>query len=607
MSVATARVHIPDSTANSNAAQRLFDEGFALHAQGRLAQAQALYEQVLAIEPGHFGALHMTGVIAYQSKDPQRSVDLIGRALENNSRDAAAYYNHGVALQALGQHTAAAVSYERAIALKAGYADAHNNLGIALQELGRFDAALQSFERALALQPDHVRGHNNLGNARRALNHPQAAVECYERALALAPAYAEAHDNRGVALADLDSCEAALAGHERALALDPGRAGAYYNRGNALRDLRRYECALQSYGRALILAPGEILVHINRGNALRELKRYEAALAAYQQALALDTQNASAHLNSALCLLQLGNYARGWEEYEWRWREAQTDTDRRDYPQPLWLGAPPLAGKSILLHSEQGLGDTLQFCRYLPLLARAGAHVLLEVQPPLAPLFAGFEGAALVLPRGTPLPAFDYHCPLLSLPLAFRTELDDIPLGIPYIRSDAARVSAWSGTLGAKVRPRIGVAWSGSAKHTNDRNRSIALAQLLPMFSANVEWISLQQEVRVADAQVLAAHPEIHHYGEQFTNFADTAALLELMDLVVTVDTVVAHLAGAMGKPVWILLPYNSDWRWLLDREDSVWYPSARLFRQPEIGDWASVMLRVSEELDRRYCTAGAR
>jgi hypothetical protein len=248
------------------------------------------------------------------------------------------------------------------------------------------------------------------------------------------------------------------------------------------------------------------------------------------------------------------------------------------------------------------LGDTLQFCRYAKEVAALGANVLLEVRSALVPLLAGMEGVTRVLQEGSPLPAFDYHCPLMSLPLAFKTDLHNIPSSrIPYIRSDAARVAAWREKLGIRTKPRVGLVWSGSIAHKNDGNRSMALAEILPLVCDWAEWVSLQKDLSESDAALLASRADIRHVGGELKDFADTAALVELMDVVVTVDTSVAHLAGAMGRPVWILLPWNPDWRWLLDREDSVWYPTARLFRQPAIGDWAIPVRRLREELERQF------
>lgn len=460
----------------------------------------------------------------------------------------------------------AAALLSRAVGVNPHHADAHNNRGVVLRALGQHEAALASYERAIALEPQIAEPCNNRGNVLCDLRRYAEALRSFAWAIALEPHYAEAHSNRGIVHAALSERAAALESHEQAIAYKPDYASAYSN------------C----------------------GVARAEIGCRAAAIECYERAIALNPQDASVHVNLALSWLQVGDFARGWQEHEWRWQDEQHRSDRRDYAQPRWLGVEPLQGKTILLYCEQGAGDTLQFCRYVKHVAALGARVVLEVQPELLPLLAGVEGAALVLPRGAPLPAFDCHCALLSLPLAFRTELNDIPGGVPYLYSDAARVALWQGKLGQKTRPRIGLAWSGNPLHKNDRNRSIALSELLPLISERFEWVSLQQEVRAADAAVLAAHSEVRHFGGQLKDYADTAALVELMDVVVTVDTSVAHLAGAMGKTVWILLPFNSDWRWLLGRADSVWYPAARLYRQPAFGDWASVIQRVCVELEQK-------
>ena len=306
----------------------------------------------------------------------------------------------------------------------------------------------------------------------------------------------------------------------------------------------------------------------------------------FERAIHRRPDHAAAHWNLADCRLLLGDFERGWQEYEWRWKRDQREIKQREFPQPRWSGAEALAGRTILLHSELGLGDTLLFCRYAKEVAARGARVVLEVQPPLVTLLAGLAGVAQIVASGDPLPVFDCHCPLMSLPLAFRTHLGTVPADVPYVRSDPARVAQWRSRLGASAKPRVGLVWSGSVALRNDQ-RSMALADMLPLVDDRAEWVSLQKELRDADREDLASRAAIRHLGDELRDFSDTAALVDLMDLVVTVDTSVANLAGAMGKKVWILLPYNPhDWRWMLTREDSAWYPTARLFRQPAPGDW---------------------
>ena len=411
----------------------------------------------------------------------------------------------------------------------------------------------------------------------------------------------ETHYNRANVLRRLNRHADALDSYGRALALRPDFGGARNNRGATLMDLQRHIEAVEDYDRAIALDPGHANAHFNRGNALRDLHRHGEAVESYERAIALRPDFADARWNLANCRLSLGQFALGWADFEWRWKTERKARERRHFAQPLWLGDGSLENKTILLHFEHGLGDTLQFCRYAKLVAAQGATVILEVQPPLLPLLSGLEGTAAVLPSGAALPAFDYHCPLMSLPVAFQTDLSSIPATIPYLHSDPSRVAAWETKLGPRTKPRVGLVWSGSNSIRNDP-RSVALEQALSLVSDQAEWISLQKEVRPADAALLAANPRVRHFGDELNDFGDTAALVQSMDIVVTVDTSVAHLAGAMGKPVWILLPFNSAlWTWMLEREDSAWYPTARLFRQPRIGDWASVLGRVEENLQRQF------
>jgi hypothetical protein len=329
---------------------------------------------------------------------------------------------------------------------------------------------------------------------------------------------------------------------------------------------------------------------------LRELGRPAEAIAAYDLALAADTSNAEAHFNQSICRLLTGDFTRGWRQYEWRAKAKGTDGPR-SYPQPLWLGESPLAGRRILLHSEQGLGDALQFCRYAPLAAARGADVYLQVRDPLFPLLQRLRGVRKLIREGDPLPEFDVHCPLLSLPLAFGTTVDTVPANVPYIEADPSRVEQWRERLGTSRGPRVGLVWSGNPGHRNDRNRSIPLGEWRELLAVPVEFVSLQKDLLPADLNVLAEVPALRHFGDNLADFADTAALISLLDLVVSVDTSVAHLAGAMGKATWVLLPFAPDFRWMVGRDDSPWYPTVRLFRQPTIGDWQSVTERVAASL----------
>jgi len=548
----------------SNLAQAL-EQAVALHRQGDLARAEKIYTRILKARRDHFDALHLLGLLKHQSGKTGEAYRLISAALTVNPRSA----------------------------------DARSNLGLVLHALKRDADALASFEQALAVDPAHGEALNNRGMALIKLNRPAEAVVAFERLLASSPRHLEAQVNRANALLDLDRVDEAIAAYDAVIALQPGHAGAHFNRGNALAQGHRLPEAIAAYDRAIALAPGYAKAHNNRGLALRALNRHEEALASYGRAIAVDKDFAEAHLNAAHALLSLGDFARGFAAYEWRWK-IPSAPHRRAFRQPLWLGTSPIAGKTILLHAEQGLGDTIQFARYVKLLVRAGATVVLEVAPALKQLMSGIDGAARVVETGEALPAFDLHCPLASLPLAFKTELASIPAGIPYLTAPAERLEKWRARIETLARPRIALAWSGNAAHANDRNRSIPLARLEPLWSrAGASFISVQRDVRDADAGVLAGAEGLVHVGDELSDFADTAGVLALADLVISVDSAVAHLAGAMGRPVWILLPCSPDWRWMLAREDSPWYPTARLFRQPAIGDWESVLARLRLELAR--------
>jgi hypothetical protein len=357
---------------------------------------------------------------------------------------------------------------------------------------------------------------------------------------------------------------------------------------------------LADYDRALALRPDYAEAHTNRGVTMHVLERFDEALQCYERALAARPDFAEAHYNEGLSRLLTGDFNRGWAKHD-RWREiAQFKHAERNFGQPRWTGSQAIAGKTILLHAEQGFGDTIQFCRYAPRVAALGAHVILEVQEALRDLIQrSLDGVVQMASKGDAMPPFDMHCPFLSLPLAFGTRLATIPRETPYLRASSQAAANWSARLPPGRRPRIGLAWSGRPEHNNDQNRSIDLASFLsPLQGIDATLVSLQREVRAADAVVLQQRSDLIHFGEELKDFSDTAALVANMDLVVAVDTSVAHLAGALAKPVWLLLPFIPDWRWLLGRDDSPWYPTMRLFRQDNSRQWDSAFHRLRAALD---------
>jgi tetratricopeptide (TPR) repeat protein/ADP-heptose:LPS heptosyltransferase len=597
----------------------------------RPGEALASYDRALELKPDLVEALSNRGNALNDLRRYGEALSSFDRVLALKADHAGALCSRGNALRELQRFDEALASYDRALAAQPDYVEAFSNRGITLHEMKRFDEALASYDGALALRPDHASALNNRGNVLHELKRFDEALTSYDRALAVRSNHVGALCNRGATLHELRRFEEALASYDSALAVRPDHAGALYNRGNTLRQLKRFDEALASYDRALALRPDHVEAlnnratalqhlnrfaeavagydrvlarrpdyveaHNNRGNALGQLNRHDEALASYAKALALRPDHATAHLNEALARLVCGDFERGWRAYEWRWKTPAISPPPRNFSQPLWKGDADLAGKTVLLHAEQGLGDTIQFCRYVPMVAARGARVVLEVQPPLKSLLKSLTGVQQAIARGEPLSQFDCHCPLLSLPLAFDTRLETVPAAVPYLAALPERLALWAAKLGPKAAPRVGVAWAGRATNWNDRNRSSGLAPLLALAIPGVTLVSLQKQLRAPDRELLAAQPDIRRVGEEFADFADTAAVIAQLDLVISVDTAVAHLAGAMGKPVFILLPYAPDWRWLLKRSDSPWYPTARLFRQTGPGDWNTLIAEVRAAL----------
>ncbi|HUN24797.1 MAG TPA: tetratricopeptide repeat protein [Steroidobacteraceae bacterium] len=579
--------------------------------RGELDRATALYEAILEVQPTHFEALHLSGVVALKAGNAARAVELMKRSIAVDARKAVAHFNLGVALRALGRLEDALASYEEAIARNPRLAAALNNRGLILTDLGRFDAALASFDRATAILEGFAEGHFNRGVVYQKLRRPDLALASYERAIELRPDFADAHFNRGDALRLLGRIEEAAASYEAAVAANPAHVAALVNRGNLLKNQGRPEAALASYDRALALEPTDVEAHLNRGVLLHESNRLKEAIAAYDRALVLRPGFAAAIQYRGYARLATGDYETGWADLEARWRNEHGPIAgaRRLFEQPLWLGQVALAGKRILLHGEQGLGDTLQFCRYAKSLADRGATVILEVPEPLVGLLGSLDGVAQLVPYGDLLPPFDLHCPLMSLPLAFRTTLSTIPACVPYLAADRRKVLEWSQRLGERRRLRVGLVWSGGFRPQQpelwpvNRRRNIPLAKLAPLAHTDAQFFSLQKgDAAEAELAGLIAQgwngPQLTDHSSLLTDFSDTAALVEQLDLVIAVDTSTAHLAGALGKPVWILNRFDSCWRWLLDRTDSPWYPTVRLYRQDRPGDWDSVVQRVRVDLD---------
>jgi tetratricopeptide (TPR) repeat protein/ADP-heptose:LPS heptosyltransferase len=581
-----------------------------LHQAGRFSEAAAVYRRIHQVSPKDAQVLYLLGTLCAQMGHSQEALRRLDESLALKPDQPYALINRGNVLKELGQPDDALACYDRAIALKPDCADAYGNRGNVLKDLGRLGAALADYDRVIDLKPAHETAHNSRGILLQKLDRLNDALASYDRAIALNPEYALAFGNRGNVLKEMGRFDEALHSYNKAIALKPDYAAAYNNRGNALRELNRPEEALSSYDRALSLQADYAAAYNNRGTALNDVNRLQEALADFDRAVAFEPNYAAAHWNRGMLHLLIGDYGAGWTGYEWRWKTEGLSNfrDRNRFAEPLWLGEQDLRGKTILLYAEQGQGDTIQFCRYTQKVRECKpAKIILQVQESLVALMETLDGPDSVIGTNAALPAFDYQCPLMSLPLAFKTRIDSIPSTAGYLQPLKSKVKQWRTELGPKRRPRVGLVWSGSNSHKNDRNRSVTLEALLPLLSKEIEFVSLQKEVRQGDAAVLKAHPEIHYFGDSLRDFSDTAALCSLMDVVISVDTSVAHLAGALGKPVWIMLPLVPDWRWLMGRSDSPWYPSSHLFRQSVRGDWSDVIESVRSGLLRLIAAKGTK
>lgn len=613
----------------------MLEKAVALHRKGQLAEAGALYRKILKQNPEHVDALHLLGVIETQRKNLLPAIELFNRAIELDPKNAAIFSNRGTALKELKRLEEALASFNRALAIKPDYAEAFNNRGVVLKDLNRAAEALASFDRAIAtrpdyaealynrgnvltdlkrhdealvsyaralvIRPDHAETLYNRGNALMQLKRPLEALASYDRALAVRPDYDEALCNRGIALKDLKRLDEAVASYDRALAIKPDYAEALYNRGNALTVLRRLDEALESFDRALAMNSNYSECLNSRGNVLTDLRRLDEALGSYDRALALNPAYAEARHNRGLLRLLCGDYRNGFKDYEWRWEAKDFSNVIPKTGIPQWRGED-LAGRSILIFGEQGLGDQIQFARYLPLLIERGAGVTFFCSPKLIRLLQTLDASISFVTSLTGEETFDFQCALMSLPLCLATDAASIPTGIPYLKAEAQIAEVWGGRVGDSGF-KIGIAWQGNPNRKVDWSRSLQLAEFIPLARRpSVRLISLQKNNGVDQLANLPADMVVETLGDDFDGgpdaFIDTAAVMSHLDLIITSDTSIAHLAGALGRPTWVALQHVPDWRWLLDRDDCPWYPTMRLFRQKQRGDWSTVFEDIGVALD---------
>lgn len=568
----------------------------AAYTRGALDECESLCTRILQSEPRHLDAMNLAGAVRMARGDAANGLACFTRITEIDPRHAEGFNNRGVALQALRRLDEAERSFRKAFELAPGYVDALYNLAVILGARERWEEARTAYRRVVQLNSSHALAWNNLGNVLQKLKQPEEAVECHRRAIALRPQMAEAWNNCGTALAGLTRFDDALRCYDEALRLQPRHPDAWINRSSVLREMGRAEDALASAGMGVEADPARADGYVNRALALEALGRFDEALATYDLAMARPG-DAEARWNKALLLLLLGDYAHGWPLYESRWSTPELRSRVRRFDFPQWRGEA-LADRTLLLHAEQGAGDAIQFARYVPLLEERGGRLTLETPAALAPLLASSFPSVRIVAKGAPLAAHDFHCALGSLPLVMGTTLASIPRAQGYLRVDEVRRREWRERLGSAGARRIGIAWSGNAGHRNDHHRSIALARLAPLLAVDAEFHALQKDVRAGDRTALQAAPRLRIWGEALRDFADTAAIADSMDVVISVDTSVAHLAGALGKPTWLLLPAKPDWRWMLAREDSPWYASVRIFRQQRPGDWDTVVREVRAAIE---------
>lgn len=598
--------------------------------KGNIDEAERNCKEILKDHPDHADTLSFLGELYTGIGNYDAALTCLRKALAQNQSDEFIYYNLANSLRELGEMDEAILHYRKALELNPEFEDAYYNLGIALREKNDIDGAIRSFRKAYELKPDSSDVLNNLGIAFLQKKEFDEAIMNFRKSLQVSPNYTLALNNLGLALYEKGEQDDALRTFQKVIDLDPDFASAYfnlglvfmkkqdferaigsfqaaikkdsnfedayYNAGIAFAQVGRTDDAIDFYRQTLQLNPYRPDVYNNLAMAYEDIGDVQGAITYFKKALELNPGDAEIHWNLSLALLLSGNFQEGWKEYQWRFRV--NDFRMKRFKQPQWDGSD-ISEKTILLHSEQGFGDTIQFIRYASLVAERGARVIVQSPIELASLLRVVEGISSVVALGEELPEFDIHCPLLSLPLIFQTTPDTIPAKTPYIIPDPLLVHKWENTMPTEeAQIRIGLVWAGGPKHKNDRKRSLYLKDFAPLAEfADIKFYSMQKGKAAIETRKLPEVIRLIDYTDEIRDFSDTAALMKNLDLIISVDTAVAHLAGAIGRPVWTLLPFTPDWRWMLDREDSPWYPTMRLLRQPSPGDWESVIQQIKMAL----------
>ena len=581
--------------------QGLLRQALDLHKRGDSGAAEQVCRQTLRNEPANFAARHLLGIILAEQHRNVEALEWINAALELRPRAASALANRSGVLRDLGRLNEALADIELALEISPSVPPVWNKRGNVLRDLGCFEQALASYARALELQSDYAEAFNNRGTVLREMGHPEQSLQEYEHAIALKPDIAEIHFNKANVLQDMRRLQEAVEAFDSALVLRENYAEAHYNRANALRDLDRVDEAFASYNQAITLSPAFAEAHNNCSNLLRDLGFPEKALIGYDRAIACKPHYADAHLNKGLTALLLGRFAEGWPLYDWRSRKLGNTVQKLVCGKPSWRGHEEIEGETLYVYAEQGFGDTIQFCRYAKLLAALGARVILSVQDPLVRILGSLEPDILVTGSAVEHSNFDRHISLLSTPLAFGTVAETIPVCFPYLRAEPERVQYWKQRIGPDGF-KIGIAWQGNISSPADAGRSFPLTAFTGLAAVpGVRLISLQKDNGTEQLYNLPVPMRVETLGEEFDAgpgaFVDTAAVIESLDLVISCDSAVAHLAGALGRRVWVGLQFVPDWRWQLERFDSPWYPTMRLFRQHTRGAWQNVFAAMEQAL----------
>jgi FkbM family methyltransferase len=611
-----------------DAAEAHSNLGAVLCRQGQMAAAIDHHQQALALTPNNADSHYNLGVALYQNGQVEAAIDHYQQTVTQNPNHVSAHTNLGMAFYQQGKLEASAAHYRQAIALHPDHVNALNGLGVVLFHLGQLEEAILHYRQAIALSPNQVIAYNNLGTVFQKQGKLKEAMAQYQQAIAIDPNYASAYDNLGTVLQEQGKLEEAIVHYQQAIAIDPNAANAYNNLGSALKEQGNLEAAVACCQQAIRLQPTHADAHNNYASSLVEQGNFREAITHCEQAIRCQPNHVNAHLNLGIILLMLGDFQRGFGEYHWRWQSKQCPDLR--YPQALWDGSD-LAGKVILLTAEQGFGDTIQFARYAPLVAQRGGCVVVACQKPLLRLLSSLPGIEQCVDRDKVNVQTHVHIPLLDLPLILETTLESIPAQVPYLNGKASnlvlpepsfkaedtetpehrntqnsKLKTQNSKLKTQNSPpplstpplKVGIVWASNPDNSTAKKRSCPLSYFLSLLEIpGVALYSLQKDLSESDAALLESRSTIQDLRPLINDFADTAAAIAQLDLVISVDTAVAHLAGALGKPVWTLLPYVADWRWLLQREDSPWYPTMRLFRQAQPDDWAGVFARVAEAL----------